>query len=175
MRGPADTAPVIRPAGPAQFAALRALEERADAMFAEVGMGPFAPDDDGSHLPGAAVVLVAGDPPEGFACVDVVDGVAHLWQLAVDPPSTRRGIGTALVTAVCAWARHHGYGAVTLTTYRDVAWNRPFYAALGFGVIDDLTPGLIAIRAHERAIGDDDLGPRVTMRRDLDPEPTRPG
>jgi hypothetical protein len=42
---------------------------------------------------------------------------------------------------------------------------------MGFRVLGDLTPGLQAIRDHERAIGDDDLGPRVAMRRDLGPAP----
>jgi hypothetical protein len=74
-----------------------------------------------------------------------------------------------LVAAVCDWARFQGYGAVTLTTFRDVAWNGPFYARMGFGVLDDLTPGLQAIRDHERAIGDDDLGPRIAMRKDVVP------
>jgi hypothetical protein len=53
---------------------------------------------------------------------------------------------------------------MTLTTFRDVPWNGPYYAALGFEVIDDLSPELAAMREHERAIGDDDFGPRVAMR-----------
>jgi hypothetical protein len=31
------------------------------------------------HLGQAAVVLVSGRPAHGFACVDVVEDVAHLW------------------------------------------------------------------------------------------------
>jgi len=42
--------------------------------------------------------------------------------------------------------------------------NRPFYESLGFLVMDTLTPELIEIRQHERAIGDDDFGARVAMR-----------
>jgi hypothetical protein len=30
-----------------------------------------------------------------------------------------------------------------------------------------MTPGLAAMREHERAIGDDDFGPRIAMRKDL--------
>ncbi len=160
-------APDIRRARPEEFARLRAIEERGDAMFGEIGFGPFHVDEGGDHLAGAALVLVTGDPPVGFACVDIVDGAAHLWQLSVDPTHGRRGLGTALVEAVCAWAASQSYEAVTLTTFRDVPWNAPFYARLGFGVTDDLGPGLAAIRAHEQAIGDDDLGPRVAMRRRL--------
>ena len=31
------------------------------------------------------------------------------------------------------------YPAVTLTTFRDVPWNAPFYTRLGFAMLDELT------------------------------------
>lgn len=159
----------IRPARPEELGLLQVIEEESDGRFAEVGIGPFAEDDSTGHLARAAAVLLAGDPPVGFASIEIVDGSAHLWQLSVLPRAARRGIGSALVEAVCTWARSHGYGAVTLTTYQDVPWNAPFYERLGFSVLDELTPELAAIRDHEKAIGDDDFGPRLAMRRDLGP------
>ena len=157
----------IRLARPDEFALLRDIEQESDAQFAEVGIGPFTEDSSADHLHQAALVLVAGDPPVGFASVEVVDGMAHLWQLSVLPSASRQGIGTALLGAVCDWGTSQGYSAVTLTTYRDVPWNGPFYLRLGFRAVSELTPGLAAIREHEKAIGDDDFGPRVAMRRDL--------
>jgi GNAT superfamily N-acetyltransferase len=157
----------IREASKEELDDLRRLEEDADRLFLEVGIGPFAVSEEENHLAEAAVVLVSGTPPVGFACADVVDGLAHLWQLSVHPSSGRRGIGSALVEAVCGWASANGYPAVTLTTFRDVPWNGPFYARMGFRTIEDLSPGLEAIRRHERDIGDDDFGPRIAMRRDL--------
>lgn len=159
--------PSIREALPTDWGRLREIEAVADKLFLEVGIGPFNTGDDEDHFDTAAVVLVAGDPPVGFACVDVLDGSAHLWQLSVHPAAMRRGIGTALVGAVCDWARSNGYPAVTLTTFRDVPWNAPFYSRLGFGVLDELPRGLQAIRDHERDLGDDDFGPRVAMRMNL--------
>ncbi len=159
----------IRTSQPRELERLREIETASEQLFAEVGMGPFCEDDEQNHLEQAAVVFVSGEPPVGFASVGVVDGVAHLWQLSVRPSQSRQGRGSDLVAAVCDWARSQGYGAVTLTTFRDVAWNGPFYARLGFGVLDDLTPGLQVIRDHERAIGHDDLGPRIAMRKDLVP------
>jgi GNAT superfamily N-acetyltransferase len=155
----------IRIALPAEFERLREIEHAADEMFAQVGIGPFAPSRD--HLRTAAIVLVSGDPPVGFASVHLVDGLAHLWQLAVHPSAARQGRGSALVSAVCDWAVSQRLHGVTLTTFRDVPWNAPFYGGLGFRVLEDLTPGLAAIREEERAIGDDDFGPRVAMRKDL--------
>lgn len=157
----------IRLAEPSEWALLRQLEIDADRMFDQVGIGPFDMTEEDDHFPGAAVVLVAGRPPKGFACVDEVDGLAHLWQLSVRPSAGRRGIGRSLVEAVCDWASSSGFPAVTLTTYRDVPWNGPFYSKLGFRVLEDLSPGLKAIRDHEREIGDDDFSPRVAMRKDL--------
>ena len=159
--------PSIRQARTDEYPGLRALELESDRLFESVGIGPFADVEEENHLDGAALVLVTGEPPVGFACVDMVDGIPHLWQLSVHPEHARRGLGRALVEAVCDWARADGHDAVTLTTFRDVPWNGPFYASLGFVVIEHLPPGLLAIREHERAIGDDGFGPRVAMRRAL--------
>lgn len=156
--------PAIRRARPDEFAALRRLEFEADRLYESIGIGPFTNDDAEDHFAGAALVLVVGEPAVGFACVELVDGHPHIWQLSVHPDHGRLGFGRSLVESVCAWAREEGHRAVTLTTYRDVPWNGPFYASLGFVVLDEPTPGLQAIREHERAIGDDDFGPRVAMR-----------
>jgi GNAT superfamily N-acetyltransferase len=157
----------IRVAVPDEFALLRDIEDESDHLFESVGIGPFTSSDEENHLGSAAVVLASGTPAVGFACVEIVDGLAHLWQLSVHPSAARRGRGRALVEAVCEWASAKGYPAVTLTTYRDVPWNGPFYARLGFQPIDDLSPGLLAIRQHEIAMGEDNFGPRVAMRKDL--------
>jgi len=132
-----------------------------------VGIGPFVNDEAEDHFHHAALVLVSGDPPAGFVCLELVDGHPHIWQLAVHPDRGRQGLGRALVTAACDWARTERFETITLTTYRDVPWNGPFYESLGFVTIGTLTPGLRTIREHERAIGDDDFGPRVAMQRSL--------
>jgi predicted N-acetyltransferase YhbS len=79
----------------------------------------------------------------------------------------RRGVGTQLVEHVCDWARTQGYPAVTLCTFRDVAWNGPFYSRLGFEVVTEPGPDVAALREQERGLGLDDVGVRVVMRREL--------
>jgi hypothetical protein len=63
-------------------------------------------------------------------------------------------------------AAAEGRLAVTLTTFRDVPWNAPYYERLGFTVVAaaDQGPELAAVVAEEaqRIPGD---APRVAMRR----------
>jgi len=112
-------------------------------------------------------VALADDAPVGFAHVDVIEtDTAHLEELDVHPTHARRGVGTRLVRAVCAWAESEGLRGVTLTTFRDVPFNMPFYSRLGFEIVspDQLSPALRAKVEGETARGLDPAR-RVTMRR----------
>jgi GNAT superfamily N-acetyltransferase len=105
-------------------------------------------------------VALADDVPVGFAHVKVLEPtVAHLEEIDVHPEHGRRGLGTKLVMAVCAWAARDGYRSVTLTTFRDLPWNMPFYARLGFQVIvpEEFSPALRSVLEDETRRG---LDPR---------------
>ncbi len=106
----------------------------------------------------------------GFAAVILLDGTTHLHEMDVLPAHGRRGIGRALVLHVAQWARVSGFCSLTLTTFRHLPWNAPFYASVGFVEIADadLGPGLRAVLAKE---GEQGLDPRkrVAMRLDLRP------
>jgi GNAT superfamily N-acetyltransferase len=109
-----------------------------------------------------------GREPVGFVLLELVDQGLHLSELSVAPDHGRRGLGRRLVEFVCEWGRVQGFDALTLTTYRDVAWNGPFYQRLGFRVIPEasLGEGLRALRRAEAAQG---LDPEIrdVMRREL--------
>jgi GNAT superfamily N-acetyltransferase len=91
--------------------------------------------------------------------------MAHLEEIDVHPAHGRRGLGTRLVMEICNWATSAGYRSVTLTTFREIPWNMPFYARLGFEEIPsyELSPALLAVIKDETNRG---LDPalRVTMR-----------
>lgn len=115
---------------------------------------------------GRVWVATADDEVVAFAHVERIEpDAAHLEELDVHPDHGRRGLGTRLVRAVCAWAESRGCLVVTLCTFRDVPWNMPFYAKLGFEVVapDELSPGLQAIVADEAQRGLDPAR-RVVMR-----------
>jgi ribosomal protein S18 acetylase RimI-like enzyme len=148
---------------------LQPLEARADAMFEPV-FGPLdwdPPQDGAARAAEPGFLLVAGDPPAGFAHALLIDGAVHLEQLAVEPALGRRGIGTALVEAVCAEAAARGHDRVSLCTYADVPWNAPFYRRLGFREVTLLEPYQERLRDTERRIGLERHGRRVVMERDL--------
>jgi GNAT superfamily N-acetyltransferase len=101
-------------------------------------------------------VALARDAPVGFALVEMLAGdLPHLEEIDVEPSHGRRGLGTALVRTVCEWATASGYATLTLTTFRAVAWNMPFYARLGFVEIprDSLRPELAAVVSNEASRG----------------------
>ncbi|MEK7834106.1 MAG: GNAT family N-acetyltransferase [Acidobacteriota bacterium] len=101
------------------------------------------------------LAVSSGGHPIGFALVYMLEGAAHLEELAVHPDYGRRGIGEKLVQAVIDWARSGKISAVTLTTFRDIPWNAPFYQKLGFRILeaDELTPNLVRIVDDEEKRG----------------------
>ncbi|HET7041798.1 MAG TPA: GNAT family N-acetyltransferase [Gemmatimonadales bacterium] len=101
-------------------------------------------------------VALADAEPVGFAHVELLEpGMAHLEEIDVHPDHGRRGLGRRLVAEVCRWAARHGYRGVTLTTFRHLRWNMPFYASLGFTPLpsDALSPALSAVVQNERRRG----------------------
>ena len=120
---------------------------------------------------GMAWVATAEGEVVGFLSARVVDGCAHVEEMSVDPRYGRRGLATSLLAAVTEWANEHEKAAVTLTTFRDVPWNRPFYERRGFRVLEgDELPAafddLLDEEDHEYGLLRE---LRVVMRRDLGP------
>ncbi|MBA3067134.1 MAG: GNAT family N-acetyltransferase [Hyphomonas sp.] len=124
-----------------EIPALIAVDLASGQLFAGTGLlpewaeGDFVPADvleaavPGGHL------FAARSPkgnPVGFALTSVRDGSLYLDQISVDPAHGRRGLGGALVRRVVKDAGRRKLKTVTLSTFRDVAWNGPFYRSLGF-------------------------------------------
>lgn len=111
-------------------------------------------------------VALAGDTPVGFAHVELFEpNAVHLDELDVHPDHGRRGLGTRLVKAVCAWAQARGDLPVTLATFREVPWNMLFYGRLGFEEIPraQLSPALRSVVEDEAYRGLDPAR-RLVMR-----------
>jgi GNAT superfamily N-acetyltransferase len=90
-----------------------------------------------------------------FAIGREVDDTFYLQQIDVIPEHGRRGIGSALVSAIFERAKQQGYSIVSLSTFRDLPWNAPFYSKRGFRILEesDLTAGFQQIRLQECEAG----------------------
>ena len=127
-----------------------AIEAAAGEMFAEIdGIGSA-----GTHtLPiekltryirkGHSLVAHVDETLVGFLVNEPFSRELHVWEMDVHPTFQGRGIGAGLIRACQIDARNSGYSAITLTTFRDVPWNGPFYTRLGF---EEVT----ALDAHPR-------------------------
>jgi len=101
----------------------------------------------------------------GFAVADVVDGQAHIVEVGVMPAFGRLGIGTRLVRSAIDWARKQEFDHVSLTTFRHLPWNAPFYERLGFDRVEpsDYGPELRELLDLEKQAGLD-TSKRIAMR-----------
>lgn len=169
-----DQTYAIRPARPDDLPALPAIERAAASIFrttqfAFVTDFPLASEALHPDHEQIWVAVTADDRPVGFVLAHPLDGCVYLHELDVHPDHARRGLGRRLVAAVATWGRQTGAAAVTLATFRDIPWNGPFYASLGFRPLpeDNLGPGLRAIRQAE-ADGGMPVEHRTYMRLDLD-------
>ncbi|MBO6724615.1 MAG: GNAT family N-acetyltransferase [Rhizobiaceae bacterium] len=130
----------MRGGTPADDERLVAIENAAGLLFADHGYQAVAEDgfENAAQLRSILsggdmfVAVDRDDRPVGFASARPLADWLHLLELSVDPAHSRKGLGRALVNTVVAAARSAGLAGVTLTTFRTVPFNQPFYESLGF-------------------------------------------
>jgi GNAT superfamily N-acetyltransferase len=164
----------IRPGRPDEVDVVRAIEDAAGLQFRDIGLPEIAALDPAERQEvmlrarqGRLLVTAdTTDRPVAFALFSEIDATLHIEELDVHPDHARRGLGAALIERLDAVARERGLPELTLSTFRDVPWNAPYYARLGFLPIadEDLGPGLAAIRDMIAGKGID-IVPRLFMRR----------
>lgn len=153
----------VRLARSADLPLLPAIERSAAALFAsQPGLAHLAEGEAISVAEHADYlaenclwVAEVADTTGGFLAATEVAGNFHIREVSVDRSAQGQGLGRALIeTALCA-ATERGFTAATLTTFRDVPWNAPFYARIGFRALEQakLTPALATILAEELAHG----------------------
>lgn len=157
-----------------EIEALIAIDLAASQLFAGTGLLPETALAD--HVPAdvfaAAIpeghVFVARDPkgvPAGFALTSVRGETLYLDQISVDPGHGRRGLGAALIDRVVRSAQARKLKSVTLSTFRDLPWNGPFYRGLGFRELPrkQMTDWMADIEARQAEVMD--VRRRCFMRR----------
>jgi predicted N-acetyltransferase YhbS len=172
----------IRSAHAEELSLLAQIERSAAALFLDTPYAFLANDEPLSlefvrQRFQVGQVWVAVDPQNvvvGFAITRELDDTIYLQEMDVAPAHGQKGLGSAFVETVCTWAQLQGYGAISLSTFRDLAWNAPFYSKLGFRILDEseLSMGFQQIRQQELEAGLP-ISARVIMYRELQP-PNQP-
>jgi GNAT superfamily N-acetyltransferase len=130
----------IRLAEPADAPKLPDIEGSAGQVFVQIPGLEWIADDHvmsaEQHLPAiTAQTAWVASQDEGivaFLSAEHVGDALHIHQISVHADAMGQGIGRRLIDAAIAAARVRGLSAVTLTTFRDVPWNEPYYQRLGF-------------------------------------------
>lgn len=153
----------IRPARVEELTLLAQIEQSAADLFRDTPYAflasaePLPLDFVWQRFQAGQVWVAVGqqDSVVGYAITREVDDTLYLQQIDVDPEHGQRGLGYALVDAVCAWAKLQGYHVMSLSTFRDIPWNAPFYSKLGFCILGEfeLTTGFQQIRLQEMEAG----------------------
>lgn len=102
----------------------------------------------------------------GYLAASVVGGRLHIDEVDVARHRQGQGIGRRLLQTAVEYARETGLTQLSLTTFRDVPWNAPFYAAFGFREWDpkDAPASIRQALMYESAKG---LANRCAMVMDL--------
>lgn len=152
----------IRPARSEHFAALRAIELASFETLREAGAvsgTPVANSLEALHqLCREGVLLVAfapNDIPVGFAGAVIREDWLHIAEADVHPDWQRQGIGRRLMQALLSEGKARGLNGASLTTDRDAPFNAPFYASLGFDIVEGnaISPRLKAVLTEEILAG----------------------
>ena len=143
---------------------LPAIERSASCVFASdptlawlTEQEPINPEKHAALI-GQGLCFVAAyddDRPCGFIATEVLGLDLHIWELSVELSHQKRGIGRQLIAALAHAAANLRLRQLTLTTFRDLVWNGPFYQSCGFAELLDLTfyPRLAALLESEAQSG----------------------
>lgn len=162
---------MIRSARPSDLACLADIERSAAERFRGTALAWAA---DGEPLPAselaaaeAAGLLWVAQPDDqvrGFALARPMGGDLFLAEMSVALPWQGHGLGRALLQAVLAHARAAGvYGAVVLTTDRELPWNAPFYRRQGFTELPAPLAPLLQARLQAESDAGFDAARRCAM------------
>jgi predicted N-acetyltransferase YhbS len=149
---------LIRQATCEDFSALRSIEiaafETLRAVNAVSGAASASSDAEFHQYLKDGLLYAACDPanaPVGYGGGMIMERWLHIGELDVHPDWQRKGLGRRLVQTLLDEGRSRSLQGATLTTDRRAAFNAPFYASIGFQIVegDKCSPRLKAILDRE--------------------------
>lgn len=167
----------IEHGSPADAGRLREIERVAGARFRDIGMADIASGEptpepileDRARNSQLLVARDASGAAVGFLIWSPKDDMAYIEEVSVHPDHAGHRLASRLIDRVNADLRGK-FPALTLATFRDVAWNAPYYAKLGFKEVanDKLGPEHAESWQHQAANGLD-MAKRLFMIREIAP------
>ena len=161
----------IRSARASDVPLLAEIETSGADTFAAYGQpladgSPPSPAEEWEAALAARLLWVADDAeygPVGFLRAEVTADGLYISEVDVRTEHQRRGHGRRLVQAAIATAKAMRLPAITLTTFRNIPWNAPFYVSIGFRELEpaETTDFLAERLANQAARG---LIDRCAMR-----------
>ena len=128
---------------------LTAIELNAVALFktipalADLGSDHASPEQLSAWLSNGRIYIAEDNgKPVGYVAAVTMDTTLYIAEISSIQEYQGKGVGTRLVAAVFDWARELAAAAagsrprVSLTTYREVVWNAPWYRKRGFKEVD---------------------------------------
>jgi GNAT superfamily N-acetyltransferase len=168
----------IRQTRQSDISVLQAVEISASRAFLEIeGLETFADYNcatEEQHLtaiePGTSWTAETDDGQQiGFLAAIPEDTALHVYEISVHSDHQKQGIGKALMEHAEAHAKELDLTEMTLTTFRHVPWNAPFYEQLGFQILktEECDARLGSILAEELGRGLPLPEQRCAMRKTL--------
>jgi GNAT superfamily N-acetyltransferase len=101
--------------------------------------------------------------PVGFLLAEVIDESFHIKEVDVHPAHARKGLGGKLLEHSFTVARERNFSSITLTTFKHLPWNGPFYERHGFVSLEESEMGA-ELSEILRQEAKDGLKNRIAMR-----------
>jgi GNAT superfamily N-acetyltransferase len=154
----------IRPATEADAPYLPDIEQAAGTVFRQIPSLAWLADGDVISVTRHRAFIRAGlcwvatesqGHRIGFLSAEMQPDALHIREISVIPPWQGKGVGRALIETSAGAAEQRNLPALTLTTFREIGWNEPFYNRLGFVTLaePDLGDRLAAILDDEAKHG----------------------
>lgn len=152
----------VRQASREDLALLAAIELSASERFktypaiaAIIDGGGTLPFDELEQALAAGLLWVADDHLAGvvgFLAAGMMDSGMFIHELDTVAEHQGRGHGRAMLETAIRHAKQGGLPHIALTTFHDIAWNRPWYERHGFRTlrVDEMPPALSQRIAAER-------------------------
>jgi GNAT superfamily N-acetyltransferase len=97
------------------------------------------------------IATASNGAPIGFIACERRNSALHICEFAVEEQRHGSGVGRALLDHAIGFARASQMSAVTLTTFRDLAWNQPWYTRRGFVTVTPVGDQPLAHTLREEA------------------------